>query len=85
MHRRYEAVERAYTSTVWWIYKDSSSGIEYLDSSNRAMRASATEKFKRWLLSSGGILHVSGKLGSGKLILMKLLFESPEVSLGLRE
>ena len=82
MHRRYEAVEQAHASTFRWIY---SGGVGHTGSSDHATRASATGRFKHWLLSPRGILHVSGKLGSGKSTLMKLLFESPEVGLGLKE
>lgn len=50
-----------------------------------AMQALARQKYSRWLRSSDGILHVSGKLGSGKSTLMKLLFQCPETRTGLRK
>ncbi|RFN51877.1 p-loop containing nucleoside triphosphate hydrolase [Fusarium flagelliforme] len=50
---------------------------EYWVSRERQMQLQSNKKFVNWLAISDGIFHVSGKLGSGKSTLMKLLYTHP--------
>ena len=43
----------------------------------RQMQLQSNKKFVNWLAISDGIFHISGKLGSGKSTLMKLLYTHP--------
>ncbi|RBR04979.1 uncharacterized protein FIESC28_11447 [Fusarium coffeatum] len=49
----------------------------YWVSRQRQMQLQSNKKFVDWLAVSDGIFHVSGKLGSGKSTLMKLLYTHP--------
>ncbi|KAM0553170.1 hypothetical protein ACHAPJ_007457 [Fusarium lateritium] len=49
------------------------------------MKRLSRELFLNWLSSSNGIFHVSGKLGSGKSTLMKLLSIHPETRTELQK
>jgi len=48
------------------------------------LREDAKTRFWNWIASPGGMFHISGKLGSGKSTLMKLLVENEEIQAGLK-
>lgn len=87
MRRRYEAVDDPHADTFRWIVetRTPNNGLVSDDNDLLSMQALAKEKYSRWLRSPDGILHVSGKLGSGKSTLMKLLSQCSETMEGLQE
>lgn len=60
---RYDAIDNAHRGTFEWIYSNPPSGTTGATWSN----------FRSWLRNDAGIYWVSGKAGSGKSTLMKLL------------
>ena len=49
----------------------------YWDFRQRQMQSQSSKRFVDWLALSDGIFQISGKLGSGKSTLMKLLYTHP--------
>lgn len=50
-----------------------------------AMKLKSRTKYLHWLSSPEGIFHISGKLGSGKSTLMKLLYTHPKTRAQLQK
>ncbi|KAK3360476.1 hypothetical protein B0T25DRAFT_565365 [Lasiosphaeria hispida] len=65
MTDRYQEVAEAAENTFGWIFDNSSKQLK----SNRHL----VQPFKDWLENGNGVFHISGKPGSGKSTLMKLL------------
>lgn len=57
----------------------------WLDSPETERRAQSRLKLLSWLSSGASIFHISGKLGSGKSTLMRLLFTHPRTRAELAE
>jgi len=95
IHQRYEAVDDPHADTFRWIVEGTTPsnasrlGAQPKDLSDNtdvlSMQAVTRNRYSRWLRSPDGILHVSGKLGSGKSTLMKLLSQCSETMEGLQE
>lgn len=66
IHERFEEVSKRHADTLSWI----------LDSDQNKSFGESHHSFLRWLRSGQGIFHITGKLGSGKSVLMKYLCES---------
>ncbi|KAK3356739.1 hypothetical protein B0T25DRAFT_474812 [Lasiosphaeria hispida] len=62
-----------------------SDSFEWNNRSGATSRKEARQNFWDWMSSPGGIFHISGKPGSGKSTLMKLLVESQETREGLEK
>ncbi|KAH6682297.1 hypothetical protein F5X68DRAFT_242963, partial [Plectosphaerella plurivora] len=96
MNSRYNGIEDAHGSTFRWFFEegsdapasddlDDASGSDDGDHLHEA-QAKAKDLFTNWLVKpNSGILHISGKLGSGKSTLMKFLVDHPETREGLRD
>ncbi|PWY92323.1 hypothetical protein BO70DRAFT_357437 [Aspergillus heteromorphus CBS 117.55] len=66
--KRFDDIARAHDKTFEWIFDE--------DDDNDGMdpyRLAYRQSFNSWLLSGDGVFHISGKLGSGKSTLMKLI------------
>lgn len=90
MHSRFEAVNKAHSSSFLWVfddemYKEPASVEEYVVSSCNDYVREAERRFLWWLSSGDGIFHIAGKLGSGKSTLMKFLCEHPHTILQLEK
>ncbi|KAK0708830.1 hypothetical protein B0T21DRAFT_270516, partial [Apiosordaria backusii] len=84
IQQRYDMVDEAHAQTFRWLIDGSDDDYGSEDHGNDfdeelfSMKFNARGKFTSWLLSeNGGAFHISGKLGSGKSTLMKLLVDSP--------
>ncbi|KAK0728333.1 hypothetical protein B0T26DRAFT_738708 [Lasiosphaeria miniovina] len=96
MHQRYEAVEEAHTKNFASILDFGADADANANSSKEQtrnvwpsdsdkLRREAKRKLWNWVASPGGIFHISGRMGSGKSTLMKLLVESEEMRAKLEE
>lgn len=88
---RYDQVHLPADGTFTWVLDPDQTGRSVFSSSDEEsdesddtwedqrlqMRFKASEKFVNWLSFSDGTFHISGKLGSGKSSLMKLLYTHP--------
>ncbi|EGU79652.1 hypothetical protein FOXB_09819 [Fusarium oxysporum f. sp. conglutinans Fo5176] len=92
MHERDDRVHYPHEKTFNWLIKDDEtleneatrmSKSETLDM--HEMKSKLRELFMNWLSSSEGIFHISGKLGSGKSTLMKLLCTHGQTRLELEK
>lgn len=72
MESRFDEIEAAHAETFSWLVDTKST--EPLTTQEEAI---ARQKLTDWLLHGSGIFHISGKPGSGKSTLMKLLCECP--------
>ncbi len=70
---RESAIKEAYRTTFEWIY------------SEQVFEREKRPSFLRWLRHGGGIYWISGKAGSGKSTLMKLLRDSGSTEAALME
>ena len=91
MDSRYDQVHLPADGTFTWVLDpeqcetsdhscnndESGPPIGYWISRQRQMQLQSNKKFLDWLAISDGIFHISGKLGSGKSTLMKLLYTHP--------
>lgn len=91
MDARYDQVHLPADGTFAWVLDpDQAKGSVFFSSDEESdesdeiwedqqlqMQFKASEKFVNWLSFSDGIFHISGKLGSGKSTLMKLLYTHP--------
>ncbi|KAK1999303.1 hypothetical protein LX36DRAFT_748456 [Colletotrichum falcatum] len=86
MFEREDTLKEADESTFKWF-------IEGLPASGRhsnslhtdAQRAEASSRFTRWLRSESGVFHISGKAGSGKSTLVKLVASTERTHALLKE
>ncbi|KAJ4110844.1 hypothetical protein NW760_006424 [Fusarium oxysporum] len=92
MHERDGRVHYPHEKTFNWLVEDDEtleneatgmSKSETLDM--HEMKSKSREIFMNWLSSSEGIFHISGKLGSGKSTLMKLLCTHGQTRLELEK
>ncbi|KAK2472289.1 hypothetical protein H9L39_16169 [Fusarium oxysporum f. sp. albedinis] len=92
MHERDDRVHYPHEKTFNWLIEDDEtleneatgmSKSETLDM--HEMKSKSRELFINWLSSSEGIFHISGKLGSGKSTLMKLLCRHGQTRLELEK
>jgi hypothetical protein len=68
MNTRFDIVPQALKDTYQWIFDDK------LNADNRYLRRDQLgQSLNTWLSSGDGIFHISGKFGSGKSTLMKLV------------
>lgn len=79
LHGRYEMVPEAHSKTFEWVTDDHDNAS--LDKGRRL----AWKRFNTWLSSGNGIFHISGKLGSGKSMLIKFLSSHPNTMVKLQE
>lgn len=93
MLQRYNAITPAHAATFRWFFSDdtenpSSSSqpdnTTYESEACREAKIEAKKSFSNWLQSGNGVLHISGKLGSGKSTLMKFLADHPQTRSGLQ-
>ncbi|KAK3299763.1 uncharacterized protein B0H64DRAFT_379096 [Chaetomium fimeti] len=87
LYRRKHDVAEASGNTFEWILGSATYGSEdsenkggkdrdqVKDRATRARRAAAS-RFLHWLRNGNGVFHISGKAGSGKSTMMKLLLEN---------
>jgi hypothetical protein len=75
MYVRENALERvpAEAGTFEWILDESEEPLLKMDIKSREDCSDAKDRFLRWLRNDNGVFHISGKAGSGKSTLMKLL------------
>jgi hypothetical protein len=75
MYMRENALERvpAEVGTFEWILDESEEPLLKMDIKSREDCSDAKDRFLRWLRNDNGVFHISGKAGSGKSTLMKLL------------
>ncbi|KAM0186933.1 hypothetical protein ACHAPI_011440 [Fusarium lateritium] len=87
IHERDDRVHLPHESTFRWLLEDdkTTDKEDPLQAKNRieeedmvAMKLKSRTKYLNWLSSSEAIFHISGKLGSGKSTLMKLLCTHPQ-------
>lgn len=94
MHERDDRVHLPHDSTFEWLLEDNEPGDQ--EKSQPALNRAEEEEmiavklksrtaFLSWLSSSEGIFHISGKLGSGKSTLMKLLYTHPQTHIQLQK
>ncbi|KAM5369188.1 hypothetical protein BFJ66_g5092 [Fusarium oxysporum f. sp. cepae] len=92
MHERDDRVHYPHEKTFNWLVEDDEtpeneatgmSKSETLDM--HEMKSKSRELFMNWLSSSEGIFHISGKLGSGKSTLMKLVCTRGQTRLELEK
>lgn len=83
MYYREDYVTPAEAETFQWITDDSlkeqDKAVDQDDTQLAIRKAETRESFLQWLRNGTGIYHISGKAGSGKSTLMKLLCNSPRV------
>jgi hypothetical protein len=75
MYVRENALERvpAEVGTFEWILDESEKPLLKMDIKSRNACSDAKDRFLHWLRNDNGVFHISGKAGSGKSTLMKLL------------
>jgi flagellar biosynthesis GTPase FlhF len=75
MYMRENALERvpAEAGTFEWILDESEEPLLKMDEESRETCSDAKDRFLHWLKNDNGVFHISGKAGSGKSTLMKLL------------
>jgi hypothetical protein len=75
MYVRENALERvpAEAGTFEWILDESEERLLKMDIKSRKACSDAKDRFLHWLRNDNGVFHISGKAGSGKSTLMKLL------------
>ncbi|KAI6765579.1 hypothetical protein HG530_006649 [Fusarium avenaceum] len=94
MHERDDRVHLPHESTFEWLLEDNEPADQ--EKSQPALNTAEKEEviaaklklrttFLSWLSSSEGIFHISGKLGSGKSTLMKLLYTHPQTRTQLQK
>ncbi|KAG7100749.1 hypothetical protein HYQ46_001760 [Verticillium longisporum] len=78
MNARYESIHDAHQDTFRWILED--------DDQRQLQPSlmSSKQRLNDWLCNGTGIFHISGKLGSGKSTLMKLLVDHPHTQQSLQ-
>lgn len=94
MHERDDRVHLPHESTFEWLLEE----YEPADQEKSQPAQNTTEEeeiiavklksrtiFLNWLSSPEGIFHISGKLGSGKSTLMKLLYTHPQTRTQLQK
>jgi hypothetical protein len=67
IHKRFQNVQTASYKTFEWILEETPKSKT--ENEAEAMKGS----FREWLISGNGVFHIAGKLGSGKLTLLKFL------------
>jgi ABC-type molybdenum transport system ATPase subunit/photorepair protein PhrA len=94
MHERDDRVHLPHESTFEWLLEDEDPGDQENSQpvQNKmeeeeiiAVKLKSRTMFLNWLSSLEGIFHISGKLGSGKSTLMKLLYTHPQTRTQLQE
>jgi hypothetical protein len=80
MHERDDRVHYPHEQTFNWLVEDDETFEDESTEMSRSdmlemyeMKLNSRNLFVKWLSSPEGIFHISGKLGSGKSTLMKLL------------
>jgi hypothetical protein len=75
MYMRENALERvpAEAGTFEWILDESKERLLKMDFESRQACSDAKDRFLHWVRNDNGVFHISGKAGSGKSTLMKLL------------
>ncbi|KAF6831911.1 hypothetical protein CMUS01_07149 [Colletotrichum musicola] len=86
IYSREDNIENADSNTFRWMIEEEpgDSEGETQDSLDKTRRKEAREQFQGWLSGRSGIFHISGKAGSGKSTLMKLLFTDAQSRVELR-
>ncbi|KAF5678618.1 hypothetical protein FHETE_1170 [Fusarium heterosporum] len=92
IHQRHDRVHLPHKSTFNWLLEDdlitnTEGQTPVRDEVERkeAMKRASRRKFSGWLSSSEGVFHISGKLGSGKSTLMKLVSTHPQTRIQLQK
>ncbi|KAM0244909.1 hypothetical protein ACHAP5_005815 [Fusarium lateritium] len=94
MHKLDDRVHLPHESTFKWLIEDDKTTDQEdpFQVKNRieeedivAMKLKSRTKYLNWLSSPEGIFHISGKLGSGKSTLMKLLCTHPQSRVQLQK
>ncbi|SCN64776.1 related to small s protein [Fusarium fujikuroi] len=91
MHERDDRVHYPHEHTFNWLVEEhrtenEATGLSKSDSLEmHNMKLMSRKLFMGWLSSPEGIFHVSGKLGSGKSTLMKLLCTHEQTRIGLEK
>jgi hypothetical protein len=76
LYSREEAMEKAGNDTFEWILEEEpAEASDAMDKTTKEARFRATSRFLKWLRSGNRLFHISGKAGSGKSTLMKLLLD----------
>lgn len=83
MFQREETLKSAEETTFRWFIDGVSSGEEGF--SRDLHKAEVASHFQNWLRSGSGVFHISGKAGSGKSTLMKLILATQRTHELLRE
>ncbi|KAF6827838.1 hypothetical protein CPLU01_08857 [Colletotrichum plurivorum] len=86
IYSREDNIENADSNTFRWMIEEEPGDCEgeTQDSLEKTRRKEAREQFQGWLSGRSGIFHISGKAGSGKSTLMKLLFTDAQSRVELR-
>ncbi|RNJ53614.1 hypothetical protein D7B24_001625 [Verticillium nonalfalfae] len=71
INARYGSIHDAHQDTLRWILEDDD------QRQLQPLLMSSKQRLNNWLCNGTGIFHISGKLGSGKSTLMKLLVDHP--------
>ncbi|KAF2673850.1 hypothetical protein BT63DRAFT_451905 [Microthyrium microscopicum] len=69
MPTRYQRVARAHAKTFEWIFSEPEPSVEH-----------AWQSFRQWLQTGQDIYWITGKAGSGKSTLMKLIYNDPRTT-----
>jgi hypothetical protein len=87
LYMRENALERvpAEAGTFEWILDESEEPLLKMDSESRKACSEAKVRFLHWLKNDNGVFHVSGKAGSGKSTLMKLILDHEKTKMVLNE
>src|SRR5436305_10637811 len=76
LYSREDAMENAGSGTFEWILEEEpTEAPDAIDKTTGEARFQATSRFLKWLGSGNRLFHISGKAGSGKSTLMKLLLD----------
>jgi hypothetical protein len=87
MYMRENALERvpAEAGTFEWILDEFEGPLLKMDIKSREACSDAKARFLGWLRNDNGVFHISGKAGSGKSTLMKLLLNHDETKEVLKD
>ncbi|KAM0351043.1 hypothetical protein ACHAPU_002824 [Fusarium lateritium] len=92
MHERDNRVHSPHRSTFNWLLEDDQHTntedqppVPKEVEMKEAMKCALRSRLLNWLSSSDGVFHISGKLGSGKSTLMKLISTHPQTRVQLQK
>jgi hypothetical protein len=98
LHRREDEMAPAGVHTFEWLlagptvqhpgsgeHTDDEKDLNYEKRREASQRKAATARFLHWLREENGVFHISGKPGSGKSTLMKLLLRDEKTKQELKE